>query len=193
MASLLLFHHVCGRTAGVLALADRLRAAGHDVTVPDLLDGRTFTSVDEGVAHVEAIGFDPVVARGVAAAEGLPHDLVYAGVSLGAMPAMRLAVQRPGARGVVCLEGIVSPTHYGAWPDGLPLQAHAARGDAWAELPILERVVADVGGELFLYDGDEHLFTDASLPASDPAATDLVVERLLAFLSRVDAGDEESR
>lgn len=193
MAHLLLFHHVCGRTDGVLALADRIRAAGHDVTVPDLLDGRTFATVDDGVAHVETIGFDPVVARGVAAADELPHDLVYAGVSLGAMPAMRLAVQRAGARGVVCLEGIVSPTHYGAWPEGLGLQAHAARDDAWAELPILGRVVADVEGELFLYDGDEHLFTDASLPASDPAATDIVVERVLAFLARADAGDRGAR
>ena len=184
MAHVLLFHHVCGRTPGVLALADRLVAAGHQVTVPDLLEGRTFDTVAEGVEHVEAVGFDVVVARGVAAAEDLPGALVAVGISLGAMPAMRLAVHRPGVRGVVCLEGIVSPTHYGAWPVGLPLQAHAARDDDWAEVPILERVVADCDGELFLYDGEEHLFTDSSLPAHDAAATDLVVERVLSFLAR---------
>ena len=182
MAHVLLLHHVCGRTAGIEALASRLRDAGHEVTVPDLLRGRTFSTVDEGVAHVESIGFDTVVARGVAAADDLPEQLVHVGVSLGAMPAMRLAVQRPGALGVVCLEGIVSPVHYGRWPAGLPLQAHAARDDPWAEVPILERVVEDCDGELFLYDGDRHLFTDASMPAYDDAATDLVVTRLLAFL-----------
>lgn len=186
MAHVLLFHHVCGRTAGVEALAGRLRAGGHDVTVPDLLDGRTFTTVEDGMAHVEAVGFDTVVARGIAAAEDLPGDLVLAGISLGNMPAMRLAVQRPGARGVLCLEGIVSPTHYGAWPGGLPLQAHAARDDDWAEVPILERVVADVGGELHLHDSDQHLFTDASLPTHDPAATDAVVGHVLEFLRRID-------
>lgn len=186
MAHVVLFHHVCGLTAGVEELADRLRAGGHDVVAPDMLDGRTFTTVDDGVAHVEAVGFDTVVARGVAAVDGLPEDLVHVGISLGNMPAMRLAVQRPGARGVVCLEGIVSPTHYGAWPTALPLQAHAARDDEWAEIPILERVVADVDGELFLYAGDQHLFTDSSLPAFDAAATEQVVARVLTFLERAD-------
>lgn len=185
MADVLLFHHVCGLTAGIEALAERLRAAGHTVTVPDLLEGRTFATVDEGVEHVEAVGFDTVVRRGVAAAEGLPEDLVYVGISLGNMPAMRLAVQRPGARAVVCLEGIVSPTHYGAWPTGLPLQAHAKRDDDWAEVPILETVVSDCDGELFLYDGDAHLFTDSSLPGHDEEATREVTERVLALLARL--------
>jgi dienelactone hydrolase len=184
MVNVLLFHHVCGRTAGMEALADRLREGGHTVTVPDLLEGRMFASVDDGVAHVGSVGFDTIVARGVAAADDLPGDVVYAGVSLGVMPAMRLAVQRPGALGVLCLEGIVTPTSYGAWPAGTPVQAHAARDDAWAEVPILERVVADLDGELFLYDGDQHLFTDASLPAHDPDATDLVVSRTLTFLDQ---------
>jgi dienelactone hydrolase len=40
-------------------------------------------------------------------------------------------------------------------------------------------------GELFVYPGDVHLFTDSSLPAYDAAATTLVVERALAFLGRV--------
>ena len=185
MTHVLLLHHVCGRTPGMEALAERFRAAGHTVTLPDLLAGETFETVAEGVAHVEDVGFDAVVRRGVEAADELPGDVVYVGVSLGVMPAMRLAVQRPGALGVVCLEGIVTPTSYGAWPDGVPVQAHAARGDAWAELEILERVVADLDGELFLYDGDEHLFTDSSLRSHDPEATALVVDRVLALLDDV--------
>ena len=185
MAHVLLFHHVCGRTTGMEALAERLREAGHAVTVPDLLGGRTFATVQDGAAHVRDLGFDTVVTRGVAAADDLPGEVVYAGVSLGVMPAMRLAVRRPGALGVLCLEGIVTPTSYGAWPPGVPVQAHAARDDPWAEVQIVERVVDDLGGELFLYDGDQHLFTDASLPAHDPAATDLVVARTLAFLDQL--------
>lgn len=184
MTTVLLFHHVCGRTAGMQALGERLGDAGHDVVVPDLLEGRTFDTVEEGVAHVEEVGFDAVVSRGVAAADEVPGEVVCAGVSLGVMPAMRLAVTRPGVLGVLCLEGIVTPMSYGAWP-GLPLQAHAARDDAWAEVEILEHVVGDVDGELYLYDGDQHLFTDASLPAHDPEATDLVVARSLAFVDEV--------
>ena len=40
-------------------------------------------------------------------------------------------------------------------------------------------------GELFVYAGDAHLFTDSSLPSSDPAATASVLSRMLAFLERV--------
>ena len=40
--------------------------------------------------------------------------------------------------------------------------------------------------ELFTYPGDVHLFTDASLPTSDPAATAHVLERILHLLGRVD-------
>jgi dienelactone hydrolase len=39
--------------------------------------------------------------------------------------------------------------------------------------------------ELFVYPGNEHLFTDSSLPAFDPAAADLVMSRTLAFLAAI--------
>jgi dienelactone hydrolase len=38
---------------------------------------------------------------------------------------------------------------------------------------------------LFLYPGDQHLFTDVSLSAYDEEATSLLLERVLVFLSRV--------
>ena len=51
MAEVLLFHHAQGQTAGFHAFADELRRAGHTVHTPDLFDGRTFGSIDEGVAY----------------------------------------------------------------------------------------------------------------------------------------------
>jgi esterase/lipase len=51
MAEVLLIHHAQGRTAGVDAFADELRAAGHTVHAPDLYDGRTFATLDEGLAY----------------------------------------------------------------------------------------------------------------------------------------------
>lgn len=183
MVHVLLFHHAQGRTDGVLAFADELRAAGHEVTVPDLFDGRTFPTVESGVAHVEALGFGTVVDAGVAAADGLPEDLVYAGFSLGVMPAQRLAQQRPGARGALLYHGAIPAGHFGdGWPEGVPLQAHVMRDDAWGEPKVVEALVRDAGGELFLYDGDAHLFTDRSLDAYDAAAAAAVMERTLAFL-----------
>lgn len=53
MAEILLFHHAQGRTPGVRAFAETLRAAGHAVHVPDLYDGATFDDLDAGVVHAE--------------------------------------------------------------------------------------------------------------------------------------------
>jgi dienelactone hydrolase len=116
MAELVLFHHAQGLTEGMRAFADRLRSAGHHVTLPDLCDGATFSTVEEGVAHAEVIGFDEIVSRGVAAVADLPAELVYGGFSLGALPAQKLAQNRPGAKAVLLYEGGVPlSTFGGAW------------------------------------------------------------------------------
>lgn len=87
MAEVLLFHHAQGLTPGVRAFADGLRGTGHTVHTPDLFEGRTFESIDEGLAYLERIGFDAIRERGVRIAEELPSELVYAGFSLGVLPA----------------------------------------------------------------------------------------------------------
>ena len=187
MAEILLFHHAQGLTDGIRAFADEIRAAGHGVTVPDLYAGRTFETVEAGVAHAESVGFDGIVAAGVALAEDLPNDLVYAGFSLGVMPAQRLAQGRPGARGALLYHSGLPVSAFGdAWPDGVPLQAHVMRGDPWGDVEVVADLARQAGGEAFLYDGNAHLFTDASLDAYDPAAAELVMRRTLAFLDAVE-------
>ncbi len=80
MAEVVLFHHAQGLTPGVVAFADELRRAGHTVHTPDLFEGRTFSTIDEGMRHAEEIGFPgEVIGRGVQAVDGLPTDLIYAG------------------------------------------------------------------------------------------------------------------
>lgn len=183
MVDVLLFHHAQGLTEGITAFADELRSAGHHVTVPDLYDGRTFSTVEAGVEHAKTLGFAALAAAGVAAADGLPNETVYGGFSLGLMPAQQLAQQRPGARGALLYHGGFPATEFGdAWPDGVALQAHVMRNDSWGDVDVVEELVGQVGGELFLYEGDAHLFTDSSLDAYDPAAAELVMERTLAFL-----------
>ena len=46
--NIMLFHSTYGLRPAVHAAAARLRAAGHEVYVPDLFDGRTFETVEEG-------------------------------------------------------------------------------------------------------------------------------------------------
>jgi dienelactone hydrolase len=101
MAEVVLFHHAQGRTPGVSAFAGELRRAGHAVHAPDLFEGRTFDTVEEGVSYAGELGFGEVIERGVRAARGLPAELVYAGFSLGVLPAQKLAQTRPGAGGAL--------------------------------------------------------------------------------------------
>lgn len=109
MVEVLLFHHAHGLTAGCLAFAEDLRAAGHVVHTPDLYEGKTFPTLAAGVAHAEQVGFGTVVERGWRAAEGLPDTLVYAGFSLGVLPAQMLAQTRPGAEGACCVTPVCHP------------------------------------------------------------------------------------
>jgi len=99
VTELILFHHAQGLTDGVRAFADELRAAGHVVHAPDLYDGKTFAELADGIGYAEQVGFDTIVERGQRAAGGLPSDIVYAGLSLGVLPAQMLAQTRPGAAG----------------------------------------------------------------------------------------------
>jgi dienelactone hydrolase len=193
MAEVLLFHHAQGLTAGVNAFADELRASGHTVHAPDLFDGRTFASIEDGMAFAKEEGFDELRARGVAMADDLPSELVYAGFSLGEMIAQQLAQTRPGARGALLFYSCIPISGewaFGPWPDGVPVQIHGmdndpifvGEGDVEAAREIVEKVE---DAELFLYPGDQHYFADSSLPSYDAEATALLTKRVLAFLDRV--------
>src|SRR3954451_20611113 len=132
MTDVVLFHHALGLTPGVTAFADELRAAGHSVHTPDLFEGRTFDSIESGMAFVEEIGFGEVIRRGGAAAQQLPAAVVYVGFSLGVLPAQMLAQTRPGARGAVFVYACVPVTEFGEeWPKEVPVQVHGMDGDAF--------------------------------------------------------------
>ena len=190
MAELVLFHHAQGLTPGVLSFAGRLRAAGHRVTVPDLFDRATFDTVDAGVAHAQQVGLDVIAQRAVDAVADLPERAVYAGFSLGAMAAQRLAQTRPGALAALLYHGAVPAATFGAsWPAGVDLQVHVNDRDDWGEPEVCRSLVAearDAGAraELFTYDGTSHLFTDESLAVYQPASAALVLDRTLALLRR---------
>jgi dienelactone hydrolase len=192
MTDVVLYHHLQGLTDGVRAFADRLRAGGHVVHTPDLFAGELPASIEEGSALSRKIGDDVIAARATA---DLPGAAVFAGISSGVMTAQRLAQTRPGARGALLYEAclpISGEWAIGPWPAGVPVQIHgmdadpffALEGDIDAAREIVETVGPDQG-QLFVYGGDRHLFTDSSLPSYDAAATDLVIERSLDFLGRL--------
>ncbi|GII80786.1 dienelactone hydrolase [Sphaerisporangium rufum] len=191
MAEVLLFHHAQGLTSGVREFAETLRAAGHTVHLPDLYEGQVFDDLAGGVGYARRTGFGTIIQRGQAAADGLPGELVYAGISLGVLPAQLLAQTRAGVRGALLIEACVPLAEFGGtWPAGVPAQIHgmdadesfAAEGDLDAARALVEAVPE---AELFLYPGDRHLFVDSSLPSYDKAAATLLADRVLAFLDRL--------
>ena len=130
MAEVVLFHHAQGLTPGIAAFADELRHAEHTVHTPDLFEGRTFGSLQEGLDFVEQVGFGEMIERGTRAVEGLPAELVYAGFSLGVLPAQKLAQTRPGARGALLFYSCVPVTEFSPiWPDDVPTQIHGMDAD----------------------------------------------------------------
>jgi dienelactone hydrolase len=190
MAEIVLFHHAQGLTEGVTAFAAELREAGHTVHLPDLYEGNTFDTLDEGLDYARTTGFDTVAQRGLAAAEELSTEVVYAGFSLGVMPAQQLAQTRAGATGALFFHACLPVSEFGeAWPAGVPVQVHGMENDPFFAGEDLEAARALVDSteeaELFLYPGNEHLFTDSSLPSFDQAAAALVTSRTLAFLAGI--------
>ena len=195
MAEVVLFHHLQGLTEGVRAFAGELRAGGHTVHTPDLFDGQRPASIDDGAKLVESIGDEVLAERADQAVAGLPENLVYGGFSFGVISAQRLAQTRPGARGALLYEAclpISGEWAIGPWPEGVPVQIHgmdkdpifALEGDIDAARELVETVGPKLA-ELFVYPGDQHLFTDSSLPSYDADATALVLRRSREFLNRV--------
>jgi dienelactone hydrolase len=179
MSEIVLFHSALGLRPGVHWFADRLRTAGHTVHTPDLYDGEVFDSAEGGFAKRDALGMEEVLRRGSAAVEPLGGNLVYAGFSLGAAPAQMLAQTRPGARGALLYHAAVPVHFFGTWPEGVPLQIHTMEDDPLGDVDDAR----ELPGELYLYPGSGHLFADPELPDYDEAATELVIERALMFLS----------
>lgn len=191
MTEILVFHHALGLTDGCRSFAARLRAAGHHVHTPDLYEGRTFPDLAAGVAHAEQIGFDTIIERGRLAAQSVPAEAVYVGLSLGVLPAQMLVQTRAGALGAVFVSGAVPLSEFGdEWPVAVPLQLHMMDGDRLVveegDLAVARQLAETIpDAQLHLYRGDKHLFIDDSLPGYDQAATELVIDRITGLLGTV--------
>lgn len=194
MTDVVLFHHIQGLTPGVRAFAAELAGDEHTVHTPDLYDGRTFTGIEDGFAHMKSLDADTVQRALDDAVAALPQPLVFAGISWGVAHAQRLAQTRPTARGALLFEACfpVGEDGFGPWPHGMPVQVHGMDDDEFfaheGDLDAARDLIALTGpqqGEVFTYRGSRHLFVDSSLPSYDPSAAALAVQRGRAFLDRV--------
>ncbi|MFD6419770.1 dienelactone hydrolase family protein [Streptomyces sp. NPDC060194] len=184
---IVLFHSTYGVRPVVTAAADRLRSAGHQVHVPDLFEGQTAESTEEGLAIRDRIGNDELLKRAVAAAAPLSdRGLVYAGFSLGGSLAQNLALADDKARGLLLLHG-TSDLADDASVDELPVQLHVADPDPfeshdWLTAWYLRMRKAGADVEVYRYPGAGHLFTDPDLPDHDAEAAEQTWRLALGFL-----------
>ncbi|MBO0913532.1 dienelactone hydrolase family protein [Streptomyces laculatispora] len=188
LMNIMLFHSTYGLRPAVHAAADRLRAAGHEVRVPDIFAGHTFETVEEGLAFQQETGKEELLKRAVlAAAPYSDSGLVYAGFSLGASVAQTLALGDAKARGLLLFHGTsdIAPS---ASVDELPVQLHVADPDPyethdWLNSWYLQMRQTGADVEIYRYPGAGHVFTDAELPDFDQASAELAWKVAIGFLA----------
>lgn len=193
MATIALFHSVHGLRPAVHRAADRLREAGHQVHVPDLYEGRTAATVEEGSEIKDTIGRDELLKRAITATAPLSdRGLVYAGFSLGGSIAQNLALGDAKARGLLLFHG-TSDLAEDAAVDELPVQLHVADPDPfephdWLNAWYLRMQRAGAEVEIYRYPGAGHLYTDPELDDHDPEAAEQTWRTALGFLDEIGAG-----
>lgn len=127
MANMILFHSVLGLRPIERHLAERLRACGHAVALPDLYQGAATDDLDEGFAIKARIGWDAICLKAREALASTPGDAVLAGISMGAGVVAEFWASRPLAAGVLLLHGLATvPANT---RPGLPIQLHVADTD----------------------------------------------------------------
>ncbi|MFE3221706.1 dienelactone hydrolase family protein [Streptomyces antimycoticus] len=186
-STIVLFHSAYGLRPAVQEAADRLRAAGHEVVVPDLYEGQTAETVEDGMVIKERIGRDELLKRAIAAAPYSDRGLVYAGFSLGGALAQNLALADDKARGLLLLHG-TSDIGDDTTVDELPVQLHVADPDPfephdWLNAWYLRMRRAGADVEVFRYAGAGHIFTDPELPDYDKEAAEATWRVALGFLA----------
>ncbi|MET9249711.1 dienelactone hydrolase family protein [Nonomuraea sp. NPDC003709] len=185
MAHIALFHSVYGLRAVERAAADGFRAAGHEVVTPDLYAGAIATTIDEGFALKDRIGWESIVERARDAVRRMPGGTVLAGVSMGAGVVGELLPERRDTAGLLLLHGITEIP--AAARTALPVQLHVADPDTFAPPAAVEgweKAARSAGAavEVFTYPGVGHFYTDANLHDHDAEAADRTWRRSLDFL-----------
>ena len=186
------FHSALGLRPGLLQWVDCLRAAGHNVSSPDLYDGDVFDDASGAIAKIQELGFDEILLRSRRAVADLPHETAYIGFSNGGACAELVAATRPGARGVVLIGAPLPIRDLGwtAWPPGVPVQVHFGEEDPRRNEHVIQQLAARVrkSGAVFeehIYSTVMHHFADPDWAGYDAAAAALMLERVLEFLARI--------
>lgn len=191
MITIVLFHHVLGLTQGVTELAQTMKDAGYNVVVPDLFAGKTFSTLQDGLNYVGELGDQELIERANTACANLPKDVVYAGLSLGVVPAQYLLQTKPGALAGLLIHSFVDPAQLeGKLPEDVPIEVFAMDGDSFFVDDgdqTAARLWATKRPELriHLYPGSGHLFAEPGNQDYDAEAKALLFRDIMLALSQL--------
>ena len=188
MTEVVLFPHVLGITDGLRRIAADLEALGHSVRIVDLFEGAAFDSIDDGVAHLDDVGFSVVLDRGTEAIAEDATGLVVVGVSLGVLPAQKLFQAHSGVLGAFLIDSAVDASTFGKWPSGKPAELHLVDGDDFVteDLVAAQQLAEHRDVHLTVHPGTSHLAVDPSAPGHDAAIATSIVDSLCAFVGAFD-------
>ena len=194
MANIIIFHSVLGIRKGVVDLADRLEKQDHKVYCVDLYDGKSFDDMDKAMEFFMSLGIPELIERTVKYTQDMPKDSIYIGFSNGGASAMLLAGTKPDAKGCVLLHAALPLEELGIekWPSDVPVQVHYAKSDPWKEqssIDALEKDIRESGASYnyYEYPAEGHLFTDALLPEYNEDASELLISRVIDFISNIES------
>lgn len=179
-----LLHSALGLTDGMKDLADKLRARGHEVELPDFYDGRTFDDSADGIAHRDEVGAKVLIGR---LADVDLAGKVVMGFSLGAAFAQSLV--KPDSA-LAVLVGACMPVKPGREWCGVPVQLHHFETDSFVDpqaAASLQEAVTASGAtfEDFTLSGEGHLFHEPTFAEYSEELTEEFLDRVEARLKQL--------
>lgn len=183
------FHPWWGLNQDVVAFADRLAAEGFSVLAPDLVRGRTASTMEDAERISSDVDGDHADAVTLAAIDRLAGSggtkVGAVGFSMGVPWAMWCAAQRPAIAASVVYYGTLQGSSL--TKASVPVLGHFAENDPYETdetVQAFERTLREAGRPVAIhrYPGTGHWFAEPSQPAWRPAAADLAFERTVAFL-----------
>ena len=157
MPELVIVHHAQGLTPGVRDFAERMRAAGHEVHVPDELpEALAYVGFSLGALPAQAVAQARPGARAVVLYHSAIPPEEFGEWPAGVPPQIHIMDRDP----------LASPPE--------------------TDLEAARRLDGELDEATFSsYPGDQHLFADDSLPAYDADAAAQAEARVLELLSRI--------
>lgn len=167
-----------------------LEKAGHDVLTPDLFDGKTFQTIEEGLDYFDKIGTDTVFHKAQEACKDLTEFSVI-GYSLGAMLAQEKLQTNQNISAAFLVHSVVEPAYLsGDFPATTPVHVFAMAEDPFFKedggVQLLEKLqTQNPHLTAHIYAGKGHLFTEPDQHEYDAELTKILENTVLSELEKL--------